>query len=193
MSRAREFDEEMAVQRAMRLFWRKGYETSTLPDLLKTMRISRGSFYNAFGTKREVLIRAIQRYVRTGMDGLLSPLAAETAGRAEIEKTFAQLLAYMSSPKGHQGCLIGNSMTDAAMQDAELREMLLLARKETEDALARAFANGQASGAINNAANPRSAGRFLLNTISGLMVSCKTDPGPDELGDIIRMALRVLD
>lgn len=193
MSRAREFDEEMAVQRAMRLFWRKGYETSTLPDLLKTMRISRGSFYNAFGTKREVLIRAVQRYVSTGMDGLLSPLAAETAGRAEIEKTFAQLLAYMSSPKGHQGCLIGNSMTDAAMQDAELREMLLLARKETEDALARAFANGQASGAIKSGANPRSAGRFLLNTISGLMVSCKTDPGPDELGDIIRMALRVLD
>lgn len=193
MSRAREFDEEMAVQRAMRLFWRKGYETSTLPELLKVMRICRGSFYNAFGTKREVLIRAVQQYAGTGMDGLLSPLATETAGRAEIEKTFAQLLAYMTSPRGRQGCLIGNSMTEIAMQDPELRELLLLARRQTEDALTRAFANGQASGAISNGANPRSAGRFLLNTISGLMVSCKTNPGPDELDDIVRMALHVLD
>jgi TetR/AcrR family transcriptional regulator, transcriptional repressor for nem operon len=193
MSRAREFDEEVAVQRAMRLFWRKGYESATLPELLKTMRISRGSFYNAFGTKREVLIRALQRYVITGMEGLLSPLADEAAGRAEIEATFARLLAYMTSPEGHQGCLIGNSMTDLAMQDVELREMLLLARKETEDALVRAFANGQARGEIRNSANPRSAGRFLLNTISGLMVSCKTNPGSDELSDIVRMALCVVD
>ncbi len=193
MSRTREFDEEVAVQRAMRLFWRKGYETATLPDLLKTMRISRGSFYNAFGTKRDVLIRAVQRYLDTGMDGLLLPLGAENAGRAEIEKTFAQLLDYMTSPRGRQGCLIGNSMTDLALHDAELRELFLRGRKQTEDALTLAFANGQASGAIRNGANPRSAGRFLLNTISGLMVSCKTDPRPDELGDIIRMALRVLD
>lgn len=193
MSRAREFDDQVVVQRAMRLFWRKGYDTATLPELLRAMRISRGSFYNAFGTKRDVLISALRLYMSTGMDGLLTPLGIENAGRAEIEKTFALILEYVSSPRGRQGCLIGNSMTDVAMRDAELREILLLARKETEDALVRAYANGQASGTIPGGTNPRSAGRFLLNTISGLMVSCKSDPGLDELRDVVRLALRILD
>ncbi|MCX7069584.1 MAG: TetR/AcrR family transcriptional regulator [Gammaproteobacteria bacterium] len=193
MSRAREFDDQVVVQRAMRLFWRKGYETATLPELLRAMRISRGSFYNAFGTKRDVLIRALRLYMSTGMDGLLAPLGTENAGRAEIEKAFSLILDYVSSPRGRQGCLIGNSMTDVAMRDAELRDILLLARRETEDALVRAYANGQASGTIPGGTSPRSAGRFMLNTISGLMVSCKSDPGQDELRDIVRLALRILD
>ena len=193
MSRAREFDDQVVVQRAMRLFWRKGYDTATLPELLRAMRISRGSFYNAFGTKREVLIHALRLYMSTGMDGILAPLGGEQAGRAEIEGTFARILDYIASPRGRQGCLIGNSMTDVAMRDAELREILLQARKDTEDALARAYARGQAAGTIPGRTDPRSAGRFLLNTISGLMVACKTDAGPDELRDIVRLALRILD
>lgn len=193
MSRAREFDEEVAVQRAMRLFWRKGYDTATLPDLLKSMRICRGSFYNAFGTKREVLVRAVRRYTESGMDGILSPLGEPDAARAQIEGAFAKLIEYTSSPKGRQGCLIGNSMTDLAMADPELRPLLMEARARTEDALTQAVERGQADGTIPRREDPRAIGRFLLNTISGLMVACKTQPGRQALEDIARLALRVLD
>lgn len=193
MSRAREFNEDVAVQRAMRLFWRKGYEAATLPDLIKVMRLSHGSFYHAFKTKRSVLVRALHLYMNSGMDGMLTPLGTDNAGRAEIEKTFANLVDYTSGPKGRQGCLVGNTMTDLAMRDPELRETLLLARARTEDALTSAVERGQADGTITSSLGSRALGRFLLNTISGLMVSCKTDPGRPVLEDIANAALCVLD
>lgn len=193
MSRAREFDEEVAVQRAMRLFWRKGYDAATLPDLLKSMRISRGSFYNAFGTKREVLAQAIRRYMDSGMDGILVPLGEPDAGRKEIESAFARLVDYTASPKGRQGCLVGNTMTDLAMADPELRPILMTARTRVEDALTQAVKRGQDSGTIGCRDDPRAIGRFLLNTISGLMVACKTQPERAVLEDVARLALRILD
>lgn len=177
----------------MQLFWRKGYEAATLPALLKTMRLSRGSFYNAFGTKREVMLRAIQRYMESGMDGILTPLREPNAGRAEIEQAFARLVDYTSSPQGRQGCLIVNSLSSGAMQDPKIREALTLSRTRSEDALTSIVAAGQAAGTISNLDDPRTIGRFLLSTISGLMVSCKTVPGRTALEETARLALRVLD
>lgn len=181
------------MQRAMRLFWRKGYDTATLPDLLKSMRISRGSFYNAFGTKREVLVQAVRRYMATGMDGILVPLGEPHAARRQIERAFEQLVDYTSSAKGRQGCLVGNSMTELAMTDPELRQILVDARVRTEEALVRAVQRGQADGTIASREDARAIGRFLLNTISGLMVACKAEPGRSALEDIARLALRILD
>lgn len=193
MARAREFDEKVAVQRAMQLFWRKGYEAATLPALLKAMRLSRGSFYNAFGTKREVMLRAIQCYMESGMDGILTPLGTPNAGRAEIEQAFARLVDYTSSPQGRQGCLVVNSLSSGAMQDAKIREALTTARSRSEDILTHIVATGQAAGTITNRDDPRTIGRYLLSNISGLMISCKTTPGRAALEDIARSALRILD
>lgn len=177
----------------MHLFWRKGYDAATLPELIKAMRLSHGSFYNAFKTKRGVLIRAIHRYMDSGMEGMLAPLGADQAGRAEIEKSFANLVEYTSGPNGRQGCLVGNTMTDLGMRDPQLRTMLLQARSRTEDALTSAVERGQVAGTITRRLEARTLGRFLLNTISGLMVSCKTQPGRAVLEDITTTALRVLD
>lgn len=177
----------------MRLFWRRGYDAATLPELLKTMRISRGSFYNALGTKREVLVRAVRRYMDSGVDGIMTPLAEPGAGRAAIEQSFARLVDFTASPRGRQGCLISNSMTDRAMADPVLRAVLLEAREHAEATFTSAVERGQAAGTIHRREDARTISRFLLNTISGLMVMCKSSPGRAELEDIARMALRVLD
>jgi TetR/AcrR family transcriptional repressor of nem operon len=193
MPRTREYNEDVVVHRAMGLFWRKGYDRATLPELLKTMRLSRGSFYHAFGTKREILVRAVRRYVETGMDGIMVPLGNENAGRQEIEQSFANLVNRISGRNGRYGCLVGNSMTEISMKDPETRDAFLRARRATEDALTRAVERGQAAGTVKNKASARAIGRFLLNTISGLLVSCKTEPGRDVLEDISRIALHILD
>lgn len=96
MTRAREFDEEASVEGAMRLFWQKGFDAAPLPELLDAMQLSRGSFYNAFGAKKNVLIEAIQRY----MDGVLLPLFRPEAGRKGIEQAFARMVAHTAGPQG---------------------------------------------------------------------------------------------
>ena len=69
MARPREFDEAAALDRAMEVFWKQGYQNTSLDDLLEAMGIQRGSFYNTFGSKRETYLRAIDRYVEIMADG----------------------------------------------------------------------------------------------------------------------------
>jgi TetR/AcrR family transcriptional repressor of nem operon len=165
MARGREFDERTAVERAMRLFWRRGYSDAALPEILGAMNLSRGSFYNAFGSKRATLVQAIRRYMEGGMDEILSPLFGDDAGRAEIEETFARMVAHTSGPKGRDGCLVNNCMTEVAVRDAEIRRVLIMARGLVENGFARAAARGQAEGTISTRERPESIGRFLLNKI----------------------------
>ncbi len=193
MARGREFDEEQAVDKAMRLFWRKGYDGSPLPDLLREMDLSRSSFYNAFGEKRRVLADAVRHYMKGGMDGVLLPLFEPDAGRAAIEETFRRMLAHTAGPNGRYGCLVNNCMAEIAPRDAEARKLLVKARAMVEDGFTRAAERGQADGSISRRESPRSIGRFLLNTFSGLNVASKGRPGREVLEDIARLALRILD
>lgn len=193
MARVREFDEHKAIDRAMRLFWRKGYDASPLPDLLREMGLSRSSFYNAFGDKRRVLAESVRQYMDGGMDGVLLPLFEPDAGRAAIEETFRRMLEHTSGEKGRFGCLVSNCMAEVAPRDAEARKLLTQARAMVEDGFARAAERGQAEGTISRRESARSIGRFLLNTFSGLNVASKGRPGREVLEDIARMALRVLD
>lgn len=193
MARGREFEERQAIDKAMRLFWRKGYDGAPLPDLLREMDVSRSSFYNAFGEKRRVLAESVRQYMEGAMDGVLLPLFEPNAGRAQIEETFRRMLEHTAGPNGRHGCLVNNCMAEIAPHDAEARKLLVAARAMVEDGFARAAERGQADGTISRSESPRSIGRFLLNTFSGLNVASKGRPGREVLEDIARMALRILD
>ena len=78
MARPREFDEAEALDRAMVVFWKKGYQNTSLDDLLEAMGIQRGSFYNTFGSKRETYLRTIDRYTEFMFDGGPFTQAAQT-------------------------------------------------------------------------------------------------------------------
>lgn len=193
MTRPREFDESSAVDGAMRLFWEKGFDGAPLPDLLEAMQVSRSSFYNAFGAKQKVLVEAIRHYMDGGMDGVLLPLFAPDAGRTHIEETFARMLAHTSGPRGRQGCLVNNCMTEVAARDPVARRALVAARTLVEDGFTRAVERGQADGTIAKRDTARSIGRFLLNNFSGLNVASKGAPGRAVLADITRVTLKILD
>ena len=193
MPRTRAFEEEVVVDKAMRLFWRRGYRATPLPHLLKAMGLSRSSFYHAFGSKRRVLEASIRRYMARGMDGVLSPILAPDAGRREIEETFARMVAHCAGPRGPHGCLVNNCMTETALHDATVLDALKEARAGVAEGFARAVARGQADGTIATREDARAMGRFLLNTFAGMNVAAKGKPGRDVLTDIARVALRALD
>jgi TetR/AcrR family transcriptional repressor of nem operon len=114
MPRTRAFDADDVLEQAMATFWRRGYRATSLDDLLEAMRLSKSSFYQAFGSKRDVLIEALRRYARSGMQGILDPLMKPDAGRAEIEETFARLVRYAASAAGKRGCLVNNCVVEGA-------------------------------------------------------------------------------
>lgn len=192
MSRPRDFDLATALNRAMGVFWAKGYESSSLDDLCGAAGISRSSFYAAFGDKRSLLLQSLDHYVDRG-----SGRIAETLSHTPIREAFAKLLnefidGIVAGP-GRRGCFIGNCAAELPRRDSEAmaRVRNALARNTAifHDALVAAKARGE----LSPKADPEALSRFLTASIQGLRLVGKTNPDRAVLEDIAKTILRCLD
>lgn len=118
--RPRAFDEDAALAAALALFWRRGYEATSLEALTAAMGLSRSSFYCCFGSKRGALTAALDAYGRTSLARLAE--VAETAG-APRDAAFAMLDALTRQGDGAQGCLMLNCATELAPHDPEIAQV----------------------------------------------------------------------
>ncbi len=193
MARFREFDEEVALQKALELFWERGYQASSLTDLLSATGLSRSSFYEAFGTKRDLLLAALSHYVDSAMCGLAAPLFQADASRLEIEAFVGNMIRQGLGKNAQRGCLVNNIMVELASHDEDVLAAVRNARQGLERALAQAVVRGQQDGSIESAESAASLARFLANSVSGLNMTAKSRPGKAVLEDIGRLVLSVLD
>lgn len=193
MARTRGFCEQQALDGAMQLFWQQGYGAASLDRLLDATDLSKSSFYETFGNKRDLLLATLERYQTHFIDVLIEPLRNPDAGRAEIEAVFRRVVAHALGPAGPRGCFVNNCLVEVGPHDEEIRDAARAVRDHLEDALVAAVASGQKSGSIGSREKPRALGRFLINTIAGINVAAKWKPGKPALDDIVRLALRALD
>jgi TetR/AcrR family transcriptional regulator, transcriptional repressor for nem operon len=118
VARPREFNMEKALDGAMNAFWDKGYGNTTLPDLLKAMKLTRGSFYKAFDSKHAVYLAALKRYD----DELISPAvealsAGDGAPRQRIARQFQSMLELCGTKGWRSGCFLCKASVDMAPHD----------------------------------------------------------------------------
>ncbi|MBA5778518.1 TetR/AcrR family transcriptional regulator [Stappia sp. F7233] len=118
MARPREFEIDEALEMAMHVFWSKGYEATTLPDLLDAMGISRGSFYKAFHDKRSVYFAALERYEETRVGVTVGNLTDSSNGRGRDR--IADLFTRLAAADGRDGCFLCNAAIDRAPHDPEV-------------------------------------------------------------------------
>ncbi len=193
MARTREFDEALALEKAMLLFWERGYESASLSDLLKATDLSRSSFYEAFGTKRKLLLATLARYVNSGMCGLAEPLFRDQASRTEIEAFVGNMIAHSVCEHGQRGCFVNNCMAELAPHDEEVLAAVRMARQGLERRLVQVIRRGQKDGSISSRESPLVLARFIGSSVSGLNLVAKSRPGKAVLEDIARVTLSVLD
>jgi TetR/AcrR family transcriptional repressor of nem operon len=193
MGRHREFDEAAVVEQAMRAFWSKGFEHTTLDDVIARAKISKSSFYSAFSGKRDLLERALLRYGETWMDGLLEPLSRPGAGRGEIEECFDALVERFSGPLAAQGCLMTNCAVDAAPHDDSVRSETAKLRRAFQVGVLAAIEQGQRDGMITRSEPAQSLAAALVNALNGMSVLAKLQPQRSVLAEIARLSLRLLD
>ena len=94
MGRPREFNAEQALEQAMEVFWARGYEATSLQDLIGAMEISKSSFYEAFGSKRELFLSAIGHYIDTRTENVVKLLDEEDSGKAAIVNPSARFMPF---------------------------------------------------------------------------------------------------
>ncbi len=193
MARPRAFDERQALLGALDVFWVRGYNATSMNDLLDATQLSKSSLYASFGSKQALVVEAIRVYGDQLSDGLLAPLGKPDAGRAEIESVLLGAVAAAQTAHGQRGCFVNNCMTEIAPHDPAVMHAAFEVMQGLENALTDAVGRGQQAATITRAEPARALARFLLNTLSGINLAAKSKPDRERLDDIVRVALRALD
>jgi len=190
MPRTKEFRPEEALDRAVQLFWCRGYEATSMRDLLDGMGIGRGSFYDTFGDKHALFLAALDRFeeVRTRwVDETL-----EGAGLSGIEEVFRRSVAGMVRWEPRRGCLLANTAVELAPHDPEVAARISRYVRRTEQAFEGAVIRARAAGEIPADADPRTLARFLVSNLHGLRVLARAGTDRQSLEDAAGVALRAL-
>jgi TetR/AcrR family transcriptional regulator, transcriptional repressor for nem operon len=191
VARPKAFDREQALLAAMQVFWVKGYEATSLEDLLAAMKIGRQSLYDTFGDKRALFMEALGRYRELTDAYLRGCLADAPTVKAAFQRLFMQVV---DEPESHQrrGCLLINSAVELAPHDPATAQTVVAYQRATERLFRRGLELAQERGELAADRDVRALARYLVSAMQGLRVMAKADPNKAALRDVVGVALGVL-
>jgi TetR/AcrR family transcriptional regulator, copper-responsive repressor len=169
--RPRAYDPELALTRAMDVFWKDGFAGTSLDELSAATGMNRPSLYGAFGDKRELYIKAYQHYRDRSRAGMVDLLGRGLPLRQLLQRVFDLALdIYFSGEQGPRGCFTVLTAASDAVFDPEIRAMVQSAVREMDRAFANLFKAAQARGELSADANPDALASLLTATIHTVAV-----------------------
>ena len=189
----KQFDPEIALDKAMHLFWAKGYAATGLNELLATMEIGRKSLYDTFGNKRALYIEALRRYSQTVVSEIYRALNNPDRPALENVRAVMRSVAATNSKPLSPGCLLGVSMAQFRTDDAEMAGVLRNHMQAVERAYYKAFARAQADGELKPATNVRNLARLFMSAHQGLTLIGRVTQTRELPRGIVDGALAVLE
>lgn len=192
MARPREFDVGSALERAMGVFWSKGYEATSLDDLCSATGLSRSSLYATFGNKRELLLQTVDRYVERRTPRIAAILERSANLYEGIAALAREFIDQIVSGAGRRGCFLGNCAAELPRGDrialARVRQGLV----RTEATFRHALAEAQGRGELASGTDVDALSRFLTASFQGLRLVGKVNPDRAVLEDIAATMLQCL-
>jgi len=187
--RPRSFDVEKALDAALKIFWRKGYEGASLPDLTKAMHINRPSLYAAFGNKEALFRRAIDRYIEGPASHVQKALEQPNA-RETVERLLYGSIDLIAGARNPRGCLLVQGALACGDAAAPVRRETAKRRAAREALLRKRFERSLAEGDLPPDANPADLARYIATVSHGMAVQAAGGATRDELKKVVEMALR---
>jgi len=187
--RPRAFDPEAALDRAMHVFWTKGYEGASLSDLTRAMRINRPSLYAAFGNKEELFLKVLDRYANGPLAYFRKALAAPKA-REVIEQILLGAADMASDPKLPAGCLMVQGALACGDSAGSVQKEVAARRAASEVALHRRLQRAKREGDLSPQADPAELARYIMTVLQGMAVQGANGAKRDQLRQVARIALR---
>ena len=191
MARPREFDPDEALDKAMSVFWRQGYEATSVQDLVESMGINRGSLYETFGDKHSLFIASLKRYCDGHSERFLNELATADDPVNSI-RNFMEMLVDGACSGEWQGCFMVNTATELALEDREVAACLTARMEKNEAGIHQALAKAKKAGTLKSAHSPLALARHVMGLIIGLNVMLKVRPDRKVLQDMVNVGLEVL-
>lgn len=191
MVRPREFDREEALDCATRVFWAKGYASTSTEDLLAAMKIGRQSLYNAFGDKRKLYLEALERYQRETTAGHLERLNSTASPLGGIEALLLGVIADDDSVRA-LGCMGVGAVGEFGAADPELVALRSKVGPRLFRRLAERIREGQACGEVDPTVDAREAAAFLQMAMQGLQLGARAGGDVKSLRAQARFAINRL-
>jgi AcrR family transcriptional regulator len=188
MGRPRGFDADKALDRAMQVFWSRGYEGASLAGLTEAMGINAPSLYAAFGNKEALFRKAVERYARGPAAYTAAALAQPTA-RGVAERLLKGGADLVAGPSGPGGCLIVQGALACGAEAEGARAELAARRTAGEQRLRERLRRARAEGDLPPGADPAALARFLLAVLYGMAVQAADGAGRKDLQKVVDTAL----
>jgi AcrR family transcriptional regulator len=187
--RPREFDVEQALDAALLLFWRHGYEGTSLAALTRAMGVNTPSLYAAFGNKEKLFRKALDRYLQRPASYLPTALKQPTARRA-AEKLFRGAIEMAMNPRHPEGCFLVRGALAAGPASESIRKELSLRRAAAESAVRRRLEHAIAEGDLPAGVDPAKLARYLVTVLWGLSVQAAGGATRAQLKQVAEMAMQ---
>ena len=187
--RPREFDIEQALDRALRVFWRKGYEGTTLLELTRAMGINRPSLYAAFGSKEGLFRKALDRYAE-GPAGYVRAALNEPTARAVVERLLEGTIEVVTDRRNPRGCLLVQGALACGEAAESVRRELVSRRLAGEAVLRERFQRAIADGDLPLDSDPADLARYIVAVMHGMAVQAASGASRAELRRVAALALR---
>lgn len=192
MARTREFDEIEVLDKAVDLFWRKGYNATSANDLVAELGLSRSSLYATFGDKRSLFVKSLDRYRRQAVQKMKTLVEESEDLPQSIAEIFRMVVDQDITAQIPKGCFIVNSSIELAPHDQEIAKIVNANMQDVESTFEMAIKKGQQKGQVSKSHSAKALARFLFNNISGLRVAVKSNNDKAALDDVIQVSLSVL-
>ena len=190
MGRSREFDENVVLQKAMELFWKQGYEKTSMNDLVEYMGIHRRSLYDTFGDKHTLFLKAMDFYEELIKNKMQTGISHAKTAKQAIQFIFDFIIEGFEDKQW--GCLIVNSATEMAQMDKEIKERTERAFMQTEQLFADLVRKGQQAGEFSCDCDPEVLSEIFQNALLGIRVELRMSASKEKLHRIADFLMNLL-
>lgn len=193
MARTKDFDEKEVLKKAIGLFWDKGYNGTSMQDLVDGLGISRSSLYDTFGDKHQLYVKALQAYQDSYGSKMCTLISEAPSAKEAMRQLMEMVVDNLLDDEQRRGCFMVNAGVELAQHDAEVGTLICENEQQLEQTFLKVVKKGQSDGELDKAKDPQALARFFSNTVKGLQVSVKSTAERQFFEDVIQTALSILD
>jgi AcrR family transcriptional regulator len=187
--RPRSFDEDAALEKAMCVFWRKGYEGTSMSDLTEAMGINPPSLYAAFGNKESLFLRVLERYAEGPAGFVMKALSAPTAREVARRRLYGAIDS-PRDPARPPGCLVVLEAARCSDANDPIGRKLSSFCDAAHQAFVQRFKRAKAEGDLPKSADPAALARYLSTVAQGIAVQAAAGATRSELRKVVEIALQ---
>jgi len=193
MARHKEFDRDEVLQKAMEVFWSRGYEAASIEDLVRHMGINRQSLYDTFGDKHALYLQTLDRYREVESRRMFELLERPGSVKKALRQLFEAVVETALGDGQRRGCFMGNAMSELAGRCKATAARTGSNMAATEEAFYRALLRGKNEGELSGVRDLRAVARFLYSSLQGLVLMAKASQDRKTLNDVVKVTLSILD